>query len=51
MTWSDAIIDALMELGGKGSLEDIYKKVQERGNKKLSIEEWDKIKVSVNLRL
>jgi len=41
MTWLDAIKEALEELGGKGSLEDIYKKVQEIGHKKLSIEKCD----------
>lgn len=39
MTWLSAIIEAMKALGGKGSLEDIYKKVEEIGHKKPSVNE------------
>jgi putative restriction endonuclease len=38
MTWLDVTIEALRELGGEGSLEDIYKKIEELGYKKRSID-------------
>ncbi len=41
MNWLDATIEAMEVLGGKGSLKDIYKKVQEIGHKRLSIEKCD----------
>jgi hypothetical protein len=37
MTWLEVVIEALKALGGKGYLKDIYKKVDEIGHKKSSI--------------
>ena len=38
MSWLDVTIEALNKLGGEGSLEDIYKKIEELGYKKRSID-------------
>ena len=39
--WLDEIKDALRELGGKGHLQDIYRKIQQRNRMNLDYATWE----------